>query len=160
MSFRYTVRVGYFLLILTLLTPFNVMIQAVTEENTTIGLLAPFCQYIWYSSFPVHFVFSSFGLLFFPYYGLSVYLAWLAYNTARKQNLERRQYAWRLAITIALQVAIILIIPPVSGFPRPLNIPLPIVGVIALLLTRYTVKELTGPWEDQEDLFKSEKNPA
>lgn len=160
MSFRYTVRVGYSLFILTLLTPFSTMIQPITVDEVTIGLLAPLWQYIWHSSLPVTFAFSPYGLLYFPYYGLSVYLAWLAYNTARNQNLERKQYAWRIAITIALQIAVILIIPPFSGSPPPINIPLPVVGIVALLLTTYTVKELTSPWEDQEPFSESEKHQA
>ncbi len=156
MDFRYTARVGYFLLILSLLTPFNVMMQFVTADNITIGLLAPMWQYTRNSGFPATFAFSPFGLLFFPYYGFSVYIAWLAYNTARNQHLERSKYAWRIAAAIALQIVVLIIIPPVSGSPRPINIPLPIVGVIALLLTRQTVRELTSPWEDHTALFATE----
>ncbi|MFW9802646.1 MAG: hypothetical protein ACFFFC_08350 [Candidatus Thorarchaeota archaeon] len=160
MSFRYTVRVGYFLLVLTLLSPFSAMIQAITEDNTTIVLLAPLWQYIWHSTLPVYFVFSPYGLLYFPYYGLSVYISWVAYNTARRQNIERKQYAWRLVIIIALQIAVILLIPPFSGDPQPVNIPLPIMGVLGLLLTNYTVRKLTSPWENQEVFSESEKTHA
>ncbi|MHA2064217.1 MAG: hypothetical protein ACXABY_07540 [Candidatus Thorarchaeota archaeon] len=160
MSFRYTARVGYSLFILTLLTPFNAMIMAITVDNVTVGLLAPLWQYIWHSTYPATIAFSPFGLVLFPYYGLSVYIAWLAYNISRNQSMERKQYAWRIAITIALQVAVMIIIPPFSGDPRPLNIPLPLVGIIALFLTRYTVKELTSPWEDQEALFESNNHQA
>jgi hypothetical protein len=160
MSFRYTVRVGYSLLILSLLTPFSVMIQSIAVDEVTSVFSAPLWQYIWYSSYPASIAFSPYGLLFFPYYGLSMYIAWLAFNTARRQNMERKQYAWRIAITIALQVAVMLIIPPFSGSPPPINIPLPIVGTVALLLTTYTVKELTSPWEDQEPFSESEKHQA
>ncbi|MHA2353674.1 MAG: hypothetical protein ACXADC_00710 [Candidatus Thorarchaeota archaeon] len=136
------------------------MVQSIALDEVVILLSAPLWQYIWYTTFPSSFAFSPYGLVYIPYYGLSVYLAWLAYNTARKQNIERKQYAWRTAITIALQVVVILLIPPFSGSPQPLNIPLPIVGIVALLLTKQTVKELTSPWEEQEDLFESEKNQA
>ena len=155
MSFRYTVRVGYSLLILSLLTPFNVMIQAIALDNVTIGLLAPLWQYMLYSSYPASFVVSPFALAYFPYYGFSVYIAWLAYNTARNQQLERSRYAWRIVLVIILQVVVMILIPPFSGSPQPRNIPLPIVGVIALLLTKYTVRELTGPWEKQDALSES-----
>lgn len=161
MSFRYTVRVGYSLLILSLLTPFNIMVQSVTVDNVTIGLLAPLWQYIWYISYPAYFVFSPYGLVFFPYYGFSLYIAWLAYSTARNQNLERSKYAWRIVLVIVFQVLVMILIPPSSGDPRPLNIPLPIVGVLALLLTRITVRELTSPWEKHGDLSESDnQNPG
>ena len=155
MSYRYTVRVGYSLLILSLLTPFNVMIQTISADNVTIGLLSPLMQYIWYSSYPASVAFSLFGLAYFPYYGFSMYIAWLAYNTARNQHLERSKYAWRVALVIIIQIVVMIIIPPFSGSPRPLNIPLPIVGVLALLLTKYTVRELTSPWEKQGLLSES-----
>ncbi|MHA2026804.1 MAG: hypothetical protein ACW98U_12965 [Candidatus Thorarchaeota archaeon] len=155
MSFRYTVRVGYSLLILSLLTPFNVMIQAVTLDNVSIVLLAPLWQYIWHSLYPASFVLSPFALLYFPYYGLSVYVAWLAYDTSRKQHLERSKYAWRIVLAILVQIVITIIIPPYSGSPQPQNISLPIVGLVALLLTKQTVRELTSPWEKQGALSES-----
>ncbi len=155
MSFRYTVRVGYSLLILSLLTPFNIMIQSITAGDVTIGLLAPLFQYIWDSSYPASFAFSPFGLMFFPYYGFSLYIAWLAYSTARNQQLERSKYAWRIVLVIVIQVVVMILIPPFSGSPQPRNIPLPIVGVLALLLTRLTVREITSPWEKQGALSES-----
>ena len=156
MSFRYTSRVGYSLLILTLLTPFNVMIQAITAEDVRIGLLAPLWQYIWNGSYPASFAFSPTALLYVPYYGFSVYVAWLAYTTGRNQHLERRTYTWRIALVTIIQVVVMILIPPFSGSPQPQNIPLPIVGVLALLLTKYTVRELTSPWEKQGVLSESE----
>jgi hypothetical protein len=131
------------------------MIQTITAGDVTIGLLAPLWQYIWNSSYPASFVFSPFALAYFPYYGFSVYIAWLAYNTARNQQLERSKYAWRIVLVIILQVVVMILIPPFSGSPQPRNIPLPIVGVIALLLTKHTVRELTSPWEKQGALSES-----
>ncbi len=150
MVFRYTERVGYAVFILNLLAPFTTMIQPLPSDEVTVVVSAPLWQYRWYSAFPPSFAVSPFGLLFFPYYGPIVYVAWLAYNTSRRQHLERRQYAWRIVAALAIQVAIVIVIPPFSGDPPPVNLPLPIVGVLALLLTRFTVKELTGPWEGQK----------
>ncbi|MFW9799082.1 MAG: hypothetical protein ACFFD9_01475 [Candidatus Thorarchaeota archaeon] len=150
MTFRYSERVGYTIFILNLLAPFTAMIQPLPSDEVIVVVSAPLWQYRWYSAYPPSFALSPFGLLFFPYYGPIVYVAWLAYNTSRKQHLEPRQYAWRIVAALAIQIALIIVIPPSSGDPQPVNLPLPIVGVLALFLTRFTVKELAGPWEVQE----------
>jgi hypothetical protein len=78
-----------------------------------------------------------------------VYIAKLAYDAAKKRNWVRYDYAIRIVIVIVVQVAIGLIIPPVSGYPPPLNIPLPLPGIVALLLTKLTVTEVTEVWDEE-----------
>lgn len=150
MEFRYTEKIGYFLLALSFLTPFNAMIQVISSNDVTVMLLAPLWQYMWFSAAPIALVVAPFGLFYFFYYGFSVYIAKVAYDVARTQHLDRFHYAQRIVLIVILQLVVMIIIPASSGSPPPVNIPLPIVGVLALLLTRFVVKEVTEPWESQD----------
>ncbi len=81
----------------------------------------------------------------------------MAYDAAKKGTWTRYDYVVRAVIVVIIQVAFSVIIPPVSGYPPPLNIPLPIPGIIAIILTKRTVKEVTEVWEEPktEDAFES-----
>ena len=112
--------------------------------------MAPLWFYTFYAPDILNLGFYPFGLIYIIWYGPSLYIIKLAYDAAKKGGWTRYDYAIRIIIVVAIQVAIGLIIPPVSGSPPPINIPLPIVGVVALLLTKLTFKEVTEVWEEEQ----------
>ncbi len=150
MTFWHTEKVGYALLVVCLVTPFNVMIQIVSAEDVMVVMWAPLWQYVWSSMHDASFAVSPFGLFFIIWFWPSVYAAKIAYDAAKTQKLSRYQYAKRVVLLLAIQLLIAAFLPMSSGTPTPTNLPLPITGVVALLLTKFTVPELTSPWDEQE----------
>ena len=124
------------------------MLQIISEESYTIMLMSALWQYIVSTPDYVNFAVSPFALIYFLWYGPSVYIAKMAYDATKKGTWMRHDYAVRIVMVIVLQIVIMLIIPPSSGSPPVTNIPLPIAGIIALLLTRLTVKEPTKVWDE------------
>ncbi|MCK5151783.1 MAG: hypothetical protein KAQ65_08080 [Candidatus Thorarchaeota archaeon] len=155
MGFWFTEKVAYLLLVLSLILPFTIMYQYISADTYTIVSNAALWQFIFSTPDHLSFAVNPFGLIYFMYYGPSVYIAKVAYDAAKKGNWTRYDYAIRLVIVLVIQVAIMVIIPPFSGYPPPINIPLPIPGIIALLLTRLTVREITEVWEKE-----GEEEPA
>lgn len=156
MKFWFTEKIGYLILLLTLILPFNIMYQFVSDDQYTIVMMAALWQYIFRAPDYIYFAFSPFGVIYIIWYGPGVYIAKLAYDATKTDKWMRYDYAVRIVMVIILQILIDLIIPPSSGYPPPVNIPLPIPGIVALLLARWTVKAPTKVWETQqkeEELF-------
>ncbi|UCE09566.1 MAG: hypothetical protein JSW61_11420 [Candidatus Thorarchaeota archaeon] len=149
MPFRFTEKVSYLLLTVTLASPFFLSMQIVSSENIHLIFLAPLWQYHWTTSFGVSFSFSPFALIYVIWFWPSLYIAKLAYDTTKKQNRERYDYAQKILLLMVFQVIFSLLLPPASGSPPPINIPLPIVGFSALGLITLTVKKLESPWEGE-----------
>lgn len=147
MQIRYTEKIGLLLIALSLSLPFYAMIQTVPEDNPTTVVFGPLWQWIIHD--PSSFVISPMPLLFFPFWGFGTYFGKMAYDTAKKQNIGKSEYRWKVGKLLALQVIIMLVFRTFVffAFPPPIYVPLPIVGVVALILTGFTVKEQTDPWE-------------
>jgi hypothetical protein len=151
MIFRYTEKVSYLLLAITFASPFYVMVQVVSPEDIHLVFLAPLWQYIWFTGYDASFNVSPVALIYVFWYWPGLYITKLAYDTTKTQNRERYDYAQRIVLLMILQIIFTLVIPPAGGSPPPMNIPLPIVAVVALLLIRVTVSRLESPWEGQGD---------
>ncbi|MHA1961193.1 MAG: hypothetical protein ACW99U_13270 [Candidatus Thorarchaeota archaeon] len=151
MPIRYTEKVSYILLAVTLLSPFYVMIQFVSPDNVPLVFLAPLWQYFWSTNFGGAFNPTPFALVYVFWYWPGLYISKLAYDATKKQDRDRYDYAQKIVLLIIVQVVFTLLLPPASGSPPPFNVPLPIVGLVALLLTGFTVEKLDSPWEGQEN---------
>jgi hypothetical protein len=149
MPIKYSEKVSYILVAVTLVSPFYVMIQFVSPGSTTAVFLAPLWQYFWSASFGGTFNPSPFALVYVFWFWPGLYICKLAYDTTKKQNRDRYEYAQRIVLLMIFQVVFTLLLPPASGSPPPINVPLPIAGLVALLLTGFTVKKLESPWEAQ-----------
>ncbi|MFW9931906.1 MAG: hypothetical protein ACFFDR_04550 [Candidatus Thorarchaeota archaeon] len=147
MKFWYTPRVAYFLLLITLALPFNIMIQLLSSESYTVVIMAPLWQYIMSSSDYVNFAFNPFGIIFVIWFGPSVYISKVAYDATTKKDLTRWDYGKRVFSAMVIQVVIGLVLPPASGYPPPVNLPIFITGIVALLLTRWIVPMRNEVWD-------------
>jgi len=49
-----------------------------------------------------------------------------------------------------------ILVPPVSGTPQPIVMPITIVGVLALLFGKWIIPELTSPWDEGSETVFSE----
>jgi hypothetical protein len=159
--FWYTTKVAYVLLLLNLVLPFGIMLQIISPNDYLVGAMAPLWQYVVMPPDYVYFVFTPAPLIYVLWYGPGVYVAWLAYDTTKKQNRTRYGYAKLVILALVIQTLIMAIIPPSSGSPPVLNIPLPIPAILALVLTRWTAQELKDAWaqsessEEEEDVFEA-----
>ena len=149
MQFRYTKNIGLALFVTSFLAPFYVTIQPQHFGDVMVVVLGPCWQYIWRD--PPYFAFSPIPLLiFFPFWGPGLFIAKIAYDTARVQDLSRHEYVKKVVKVIVFQMLFLVFFALAStGYPEPIEIPLPVVGIAALLLTRVIVKEIEGPWEEQ-----------
>ena len=149
LQFRYTKNVGLALFVASFLAPFYVMIQPHPFGDVMVVILGPCWQFIWRD--PPYFAFSPIPLLiFFPFWGPGLFIAKIAYNTARVQDLSRYDYIKKVAKVLFVQMLFLVFFALASsGNPEPIDFPLPIIGIAALLLTRVIVKEIEGPWEEQ-----------
>ena len=152
MQFRFTEKIGYFLMILSFLAPFYVMVQQQTSDIFTIVIIGPCWQFIWQES--PHFAASPLVLLFyFPFWGPGLYIGKIAYDAAKTQSMVRYDYAKKIAKILVIQILLLIYFTLASGgYPEPIDFPIPIVGVVALILTNVTVKEQTEPWEEEKEL--------
>ncbi len=150
MSFWYTTKVSYLLLILSLVLPFGIMLQIISADDYMVGVMAPLWEYFVSPPDYVSFVFTPAMLIYVIWYWPSVYVAWFAYDTTKKQNRTRYEYAKRVALILIIQVLIMVLLPPSSGYPPVQNIPLPIPAILALALTRWTAKDLKDAWAQPE----------
>jgi hypothetical protein len=152
MQFRYTEKIGYFLMILSLLAPFYVMVQQQTSDIFMIMIMGPCWQFIWQES--PYFAVSPLVLLFYlPFWGPGLYIGKIAYDAAKTQNMVRYDYVRKIVTILIIQILLLIYFTLASGgYPEPIDFPLPVVGVVALLLTKMIVKEPTKPWEEEKEL--------
>lgn len=157
MSFWYTAKVAYLLLILTLVLPFTIMLQIISANDYLLGVMAPLWQYVVSPPDYVYFMINPAMLIYVIWYGPSVYVSWLAYDTIKKQNRTRYGYRVLLILALIIQVLIMVLLPVSSGYPPVQNIPLPIPAILALVLSKWTVKELKDAWREpqtsEEEVF-------
>ena len=148
LQIRYTKKVGLALFVASFLAPFYVRIQPQHFGDVMVVVVGPCWQYIWRDS--PYFEFSPIPLLiFFPFWGPGLLIAKIAYDTARIQDLSRHHYIKKVVRVIFLQMLfLVFLVLPSTGYPEPIAIPLPVVGMAALLLTRVIVKEIEEPWEE------------
>ncbi len=153
MEFWYTKKVAYLLLILTLILPFGITYLITSPDNYAYIFMAA----LWGGMITpdtVGFGINPSGIIYVIWFFPSLYIAKIAYDSAKKGNWAPIDYAVRCVIAIILQIVLMILIPFYTGSPTPLNIPLPISAVIALLLTPFTVKESTS--EDKGAFLEEE----
>lgn len=150
MEFRYTTKVAYFLLLVTLLLPFYFAIQTISSDESIIFVFGPW-WFLLIEEAP-SFMVNPFGLLIhIPFWGPGVYMAKIAYDTTKTQELATSEYAMKIGKVYVLQIVLMIFLSSlvISGWPPPVTIPFPIVGLLALMLTKVTVKERTEPWDEK-----------
>jgi hypothetical protein len=90
------------------------------------------------------------GLVYFPFWGLGLYIVKIAYDEVNEQKMDKYEYARKVAIVGVIQFLLILAYGLIGGGnPQPIVMPLPIAGLAAILLRRFTVREISAPWESE-----------
>ena len=151
MEFRYTEKIGYCLAVLSLLAPYIVSYQVWITGAFNGTILGPIWQIRISDQFPSIFEVSPLPLLFhLPLWGIGLYMAKIAIDTGRLQNLTRTEYAMKICKVCFAQILIILFFGMflTTGYPPITQIPLPIVGAVSLILTNFIVKKQDEVWED------------
>jgi hypothetical protein len=94
-----------------------------------------------------------YGIVYFPFWGLGTYIAKIAYDSSKNENLTKFEYQKKVVLVLIIQTCILIFLSSfiISGYPPFTNIPLPITGVLALLLSGITVKDPTSPFKEEED---------
>jgi hypothetical protein len=94
-----------------------------------------------------------YGLFFFPFWGLGTYIAKIAYDSIKNENLTKFEYQKKVATVLIIQTCILIFLSSfiISGDPPPTTIPLPFVGIVSLILSGITVKDPTTPFKEEED---------
>ena len=148
MRFRYTERIGLFLMILSLVSPFYIMIIPQPFDEPEVMILGSCWQFIWRD--PPHFAVSPFPLLIYlPFWGPGLYIAKIAYDSAKVQDMSRHEYTVKISKIFFIQILLLIFFTLGSGgHPDPIDFPLPIVGIVALLLTKVTIGEPIEPWAE------------
>jgi hypothetical protein len=93
------------------------------------------------------------GIFYFPFWGLGTYVAKIAYDSGKNENLTRYEYAKKVGIILIIQTCMLVFLSSFifSAYPPPINIPLPITAGIALILTRVIVTDPTSPFNEEDD---------
>ncbi|NHJ13330.1 MAG: hypothetical protein EAX95_06610 [Candidatus Thorarchaeota archaeon] len=77
---------------------------------------------------------------FLPFWGLGVLLAYLAYVTAKNQDISQIGYVLMVITVLILQVGYMVVLQVVDvGGPSSSYVPIPLVALFALILTPLTV---------------------
>jgi hypothetical protein len=146
-------RIGLFLMVWSVITPFYAVIPL--EQISSSLFYAALWAYI-----PIGNPFSltpfvldiSIPIFFLPLYAPGLVVAWLAWKGAVERNLERGRFVEEVLLLQVIQVlAIWLILPcPISNHPF-LCLPVPTTGLVALLFRSKVVEEITVPWIEQDN---------
>ncbi len=145
-------RIGLFLTIWNLLSPFYIVIPLDRLERSI--LYAPLWAYMPPSNpfSPTPFVFDiRIPLSFLPLYAPGLVIAWLAWIGAVKRNIDRGRFVQEVLLLQVIYVLIVwLIIPcPISTHSN-LCLPIPTTGLVALLFKSKVVEDITTPWIEQD----------
>ena len=150
MHTQYTKNVSIILLLISLLVPFFLAFQVVSEDTVYYMIFAATWGLFWYE--PEFAFVPLFGLFYFPFWGLGTYIAKIAYDSIKNENLTKFEYQKKVATVFIIQTCILIFLSSfiISGDPPPSTIPLPFVGIIALILSGITVKDPTSPFKEEE----------
>jgi hypothetical protein len=81
---------------------------------------------------------------FLPFWGLGVLLAYLAYITAKNQDISLIGYVLMVITILILQVGYMVILQVMdAGGPSSSYVPIPLVALLALILTPLTIHSHT-----------------
>ena len=150
MHTQYTKNVSFSLLLISLLVPFFIAIQVISEDDILYIIFSPLFVIMWNN--PSLIVTPLMGILYFPFWGFGTYVAKIAYDSQKNENLTRYEYARKVVVILIIQTCILIFLSSFifSSYPPPINIPLPITAVIALILTRITVRDPTSPFKEED----------
>ena len=142
---------AYLLLVTILLLPYVMMLQIVTSDNYSTMLLAPLWQYFFSTPDYANFAISPFALIYIIWFWPSLYMVKLAYDATTKKNLTRWEYDKRVVLATVFQVVFNFVLPPGSGYPPPVYLPLPFAGIIALIFTYWIIPKDDILWPSETE---------
>ena len=134
-----------------MIVPFFLAIQVISEDDILYAIFSGLFLITWNDPY---FNFTPlFGIFYFPFWGLGTYIAKIAYDSEKNDSLTRYEYAKKIVVILIIQTCILIFLSSFifSSYPPPINIPLPITAIIALILTGITVRTPTSPFKEEED---------
>jgi hypothetical protein len=147
MKFRYTKKISWLLAILALLSPWTISIQPMPFGGAVLTVMGSFWMYVTLSESGL-LINPLVGFIYLPFWGPGLYMAKIAFDQVRDQKSGVFEYSRRIATVWIVQFILILLFGfGHSGHPEPIDIPLPLVGIAAILLQRFTAREVLVPWE-------------
>jgi hypothetical protein len=149
MKFRYTRKIPWLLAALSLFVPWTFSIQPMPFGGVALTIIGSFWMYVSLSESGV-FISPLISLIYLPFWGPGLYVAKIAFDQVRDQKSDVFQYSRRIATVLIIQLILIVLFGfGHSGHPEPIDIPLPVVGLVAILLRGFTVREVQTPWESK-----------
>jgi hypothetical protein len=148
---QYTRKVSYTLFLISLLAPFFLAVQVISEDDILYMIFIPLFVITWND--PTLIAIPLMGILYFPLWILGTYIAKIAYDSEKNDNITRYEYAKKVVIILIIQTCLLVFLSSFifSAYPPPINIPLPITAIITLIFTKITVKDPMSPFKDEED---------
>jgi hypothetical protein len=154
MGFWDSEKSAYLFLTLSIITPHTIVIQD-TAYDLFIVVQAPIWQVVFLGG-EISYAISPVGFILVFWFWPSLYIAKVTYDVTKNKNLERSYYWNRVVIALLFQLVFGILVPPASGTPQPIVMPITIVGVLALLFRKWIIPELTSPWDEGSETVFSE----
>ncbi|UCH05408.1 MAG: hypothetical protein JSW05_04380 [Candidatus Thorarchaeota archaeon] len=148
MSSTSPTRLAALLVVATLLTPYYFIEQSLMG-GSSVRIVAPIWALVSHSGaqFVLEFPLGM-TMDYSPLWGLGILLALIAYFAAARRDISKQGYAIMVIILLAMQLAYHMVVSFLAvGGPPTIFTPLPIVALVALLLTPLMDREPTTPWE-------------
>jgi hypothetical protein len=141
--------IAILLTILTLVLPFMIMIQA--DIVVIIRYYGPFWLLDTSSVSSPEFYIYWFNLpAYLPFYGIPFGNVKVAYDAFKNERTSRFDYLSKTILLLAIHLVVLFIFAfNIYGEPEPFEIPLPLVGIIAIFLT-FLIKQPDVPWDERE----------
>ncbi|TFG34820.1 hypothetical protein EU527_01210 [Candidatus Thorarchaeota archaeon] len=146
MQVRYTQKIAWLLFILSIITPWMIVIQYFPFGRMYLRVMGSFWHYSMLDESSFLTIYFD-GLLYLLFWGPGLYIAKIAFDQVREQKSNRFEYLKKVASVWIIQFLLILFFG--LAVPIALHIPVPIVGLIAILLRRFTVRDVIVPCESE-----------
>ncbi len=150
MKFWNTKWVGLLFLIISLVAPFDLAISYIEEDLVSVFLIAPLWSLFIVPPGDYHLFPYPVYLIYFVWFWPSFYITKVVHDSSTKANLLSFSYTVRVCFAILFQFSFGLLFPVLasSGFP-PINIPLVVPGIMALILTKWIVTPVSEIWNTE-----------
>ena len=148
MNLGFSRRIVVLLFATTLLAPYFIIEQNLLG-GTTFRIAAPLWSLVSYSGASFIFEFPL-GLTidYLPFWGMGLIVSGITFFSITREDLTKLGYAIVISILLLMQLAYFVVIGflTTSGPPILLT-PIPLVTLLALLLTPVIIRAPTSPWE-------------
>jgi hypothetical protein len=148
MSLGFSWKVTMLLMTVTLLTPYFIIEQSLLG-GTSVRIVAPIWSFVSHSGAAFFFEFP-FGLTidYLPFWGIGLIITGMTYFSISREDLTKLGYAIVMIILLLMQLGYFLVISYITSNGPSISItPIPIVALLALLMTPIIIRAPSSSWE-------------